>query len=411
MTICQQRLALAGLFLVLAGCSRQQPVQVRQDSGPIPVRVAPVVAREMRRVVESVGTLFPFEEIIISAEVEGRIDQVSVDLGDQVTPGQIMVRIWDEEQRYLVAQNEAQLRQALERLGLKDEKDKVKDIREAPDLRRAQADLFDAQQRYKRMRNLVDQGISSQADLDQASAKFKSLEAAYDSTMYQTRNLIQEVERFKAILDLQRKKLRDTTVRAPFAAAVKDRQATVGQYVRVNTPLLTLVKIDPIRLRVEVPERMAPWIKNGQMTEVLLEAYADRVFRGKVWRISPTVEQSKRTFVIEALIDNPGGALKPGSYAKARVPTEKVDRIRLVPVRAVNYVLGSNKAYVVRDGQIDAREVKLGDRFEQDVEILEGVEEGEQVATTQVARLDTGTKVRIATGAEAGKEGQRKKSD
>ncbi|MDP2997236.1 MAG: efflux RND transporter periplasmic adaptor subunit [Bryobacterales bacterium] len=411
MTIVQQRLALAGFLFVVAGCSRQQPVLVKQDTGPIPVRVAPVVTREMRRVVESVGTLFPFEEIIISAEVEGRVDQVNVDLGDQVTPGQIMVRIWDEEQRYLLAQNEAQLRQSLERLGLKDEKDKVKDIRDAPDLRRAQADLFDAEQRYKRMRNLVDQGISSQADLDQASAKFKSLQAAYDSTMYQTRNLIQEVERFKAIVDLQRKKLRDTTVRAPFAAAVKDRQATVGQYVRVNAPLLTLVKIDPIRLRVEVPERMAPWIKNGQMTEVLLEAYGDRVFRGKVWRISPTVEQSKRTFVIEALIDNPGGALKPGSYAKARVPTEKVDRIRLVPVRAVNYVLGSNKTYVVRDGQVDAREVKLGDRFEQDVEILEGVEEGEQVAITQVARLDTGTKVRIATGAEGGKEGQRKKSD
>jgi RND family efflux transporter MFP subunit len=411
MTIVQKRLALAGLLFVLAGCSRQQPVRAKLDSGPIPVRVAPVVTREMRRVVESVGTLFPFEEIIISAEVEGRIDQVNVDLGDLVTPGQIMVRIWDEEQRYLVAQNEAQLRQSLERLGLKDEKDKVKDIREAPDLRRAQADLFDAEQRYKRMRNLVDQGISSQADLDQASAKFKSLQAAYDSTMYQTRNLIQEVERFKAILDLQRKKLRDTTVRAPFAAAVKDRQATVGQFARVNAPLLTLVKIDPIRLRVEVPERMAPWIKNGQMTEVLLEAYGDRVFRGKVWRISPTVEQSKRTFVIEALIENPGGALKPGSYAKARVPTEKVDRIRLVPVRAVNYVLGSNKAYVVRDGQIDAREVKLGDRFEQDVEILEGVEEGEQVATTQVLRLVAGTKVRIATGAEGAKEGQRKKPD
>ena len=411
MILVRKWLALAALAVILCGCNRQQQVQPKQDTSPIPVRVAPVTSREMRRVVESVGTLFPYEEIIISAEVEGRIDQVNVDLGDQVTPGQVMVRIWDEEQRYLVAQNEAQLRQSLERLGLRDEKDRVKDIRETPEVRRAQAELFDAEQRFKRARNLVDQGIASQADLDQASSRFKSLQAGYDSTLYQTRNLIQEVERFKAILELQRKKLRDTTVRAPFAASVKDRQASVGQYVRVNTPLLTLVKIDPIRLRVEVPERMAPWVKTGQMTEVFLEAYADRVFRGKIWRISPTVEQSKRTFVIEALIDNPGGALKPGSYAKARVPTEKVDRIRLVPVRAVNYVLGSNKTYVVRDGQVDAREVKLGDRFDQDVEILEGVEEGEQVAVTQVVRLDTGTKVRIATGAEGAKEGQRKKSD
>lgn len=411
MIIVQNRLALAGAMLIFAGCSRQPQVQVKQDSGPVPVRVAPAVSREMRRVVESVGTLFPYEEIIISAEVEGRIEQVNVDLGDQVTPGQVMVRILDEEQRYLVAQNEAQLRQSLERLGLKSEKDRVKDIRETPEVRRAQADLFDAEQRYKRARNLVDQGIASQADLDQAQSRFKSLQAAYDATLNQTRNSIQEVERFKAILDLQRKKLRDTTVRAPFAASVKDRQVSVGQYVRTNTPLLTLVKIDPIRLRLEIPERMAPWVKSGQVTEVLLEAYAGRVFNGKIWRISPTVDQAKRTFVIEALIDNPGGALKPGSYAKARVPTEKVDRIRLVPVRAVNYVLGSNKIFVVRNGQIEAREVKLGDRFDQEVEILEGVEDGEQVATTQLARLDTGTKVRIATGAEGVKEGPRKKSE
>jgi RND family efflux transporter MFP subunit len=411
MTIVRKGLAAAGVLLIVSGCSRQQPVRVKQESGPIAVRVAPVTLREMRRVVESVGTLFPYDEIIISAEVDGRIDQVNVDLGDQVTPGQVMVRILDEEQKYVVAQNEAQLRQSLERLGLSDEKDKVKDIRDTPEVRRAQADLTDAEQRYKRARNLVDQGIASQADLDQAQARFKSLQAGYDVTLYQTRNLVQEVERFKAILDLQRKKLRDTTVRAPFAASVKERQVAQGQYVRVNTPLLTLVKIDPIRLRLEVPERMAPWIKTGQMTEVLLEAYADRVFHGKVWRISPTVEQSKRTFVVEALIDNPGGALKPGSYAKARVPTEKVDRIRLAPVRAVNYVLGSNKAYVVRDGQVDAREVKLGDRFDQEVEIIEGLEVGEQVATTQVMRLDTGVKVAISTGEEGGKQGRPKKRE
>lgn len=407
MTI-RKRLAWAGLAIILSGCSRPAAVAVKQDTGPLAVRVAPVVAREMRRVVESVGTLYPFDEIIISAEVEGPVEQVNVDLGDQVTTGQVMVRILDEEQRYLVAQNEAQLRQSLERLGLKEENDRVKDIRETPEVRRAQAELTDAEQRYKRARNLVDQGIASQADLDQAQARYRSLQAAYDATLNQSRNLIREVERFRAVLDLQRKKLRDTTVRAPFSAAVKERQVAVGQYVRANTPLLTLVKIDPIRLRLEIPERMAPWIKAGQTTEVVLEAYADRVFQGKIWRIAPTVEQTKRTFLIEALIDNPGGALKPGSYARARVPTEKVDQIRLAPVRAVNYVLGSNKVYVVRDGLVEAREVKLGDRFDQEVEIVEGVELGERVAVTQVARLDTGTKVRIATGEEGKKEGSRK---
>ena len=389
-------LAAAMLF---SSCSRQQAIQAKQDSGPVQVRVAPVVVREVQRTVESVGTLFPFDETVISAEIEGRVDAVKVDLGDRVSQGQVMVHIMDEEQRYMLAQMEAQMRQSMERLGLKDEGEKVKDIREAPDSRRARAELFDAEQRYNRYRNLVDQGIASKADLDQAESRFKAMQAAYDSTLYQTRNLIQEVERYRAQLDLQRKKLRDATVKAPFAGSVKERQVTLGQYVRPNTPLLTMVKTDPVRLRLEVPERMAPWIRTGQSAEVSLEAFADRKFSARIWRISPTVDQSKRTFVVEALIDNPKDELKPGSYARARVPTNKSERIQLVPTRSVTYLFGSNKAYVVKsDNTIDAREVKLGDRYDQEVEIVEGLAEGERVATTQLTRLDTGTKVRVAEG-------------
>jgi RND family efflux transporter MFP subunit len=386
---------------VLGSCAKQA-THAKQDPGPVRVRVAPVVARDVQRVVESVGTLYPFDETVVSAEIEGRIDAVNVDLGDRVTPGQVLVHIYDEEQRYLVAQMEAQLRQALERLGLKDENDHVKDITETPEPRRARADLFDAEQRFKRTRDLVDQGIASRADLDAAQARYKSLQAAYDSTLYQARDLVQEVQRSKAQLELQRKKLRDASVRAPYAGSVKDRQVNVGVYVRPNTPLLTIVKIDPLRLRLEVPERMAPWIKNEQKVGVSVEAFPERTFTGRVWRISPTVDQSKRTFIVEALIDNGKSELKPGGYAHARVPTDRIERIRLAPVRAITYIYGTNKAYVVRpDHTIEARELKIGDRFEQDVEVLEGLEEGEHIAMTELSRLDTGTKVAIAPPAAA----------
>jgi RND family efflux transporter MFP subunit len=389
---------LAAGLAILAGCGGERPVQARRDTGPVEIRVAPVSTSQIQRVIESVGTLYPYDEVIISAEVEGPVEQVASDLGDAVKEGQILAKISDEEQRYLVAQNEAQLRQSLERLGLKNETDKVRDIRETPEVRRAQADLFDAEQRFKRVRELVDQRIGSQQDLDQAEARYKAMQAAYDATLNQTRNLIQEIERFKAVLDLQRKKLRDTNVRAPYAAYVKDRQVTVGQYVRVNTPLFTLVKTDPIRLRIEIPERMAPWVKEGQTAEVTVEAFGGRVFAGKIWRISPTVDQSKRTFLVEALIANSAGELKPGSYAKARVKTNKFEQIHLIPFRAVNYVLGSYRAYVVGNNTVEAREVKLGDRFDDNVEVIEGLSDGERVATTQVARLESGVKVRVASG-------------
>lgn len=390
--------ALSVVFVLLTSCNKEErPAAVKKESGPLKVRAATARERVVKRSVESVGTLFPLDETIVSAEIDGRVDRVDADLGDLVKKGQVMVHISDEEQRYLLAQNEAQLRSSLERLGLTKDTDRVQDVKTTPDVRRAEADLQDAEQRYKRTRELRDQGIGPQADLDQAQARFNSAKAAYDATVNQTRNLVQEVERFKAIVDLQRKKLRDTTVYAPFAASVKERQVTVGQYVRANTPLMVLVKTDPLRLRLDVPERMAPWVKVGQVAQVEIEAFEGQKFDGKIWRVSPTVDQAKRTFVAEALINNPGMRLKPGSYARAKIPTDKSEAIVLLPSRAVQYILGSNKAYVIKDGTIEAREVKIGERFETEVEILEGVAVGEIVATNNLPRLDTGSKVVVDT--------------
>ncbi len=391
---------LLTLLVLLTSCNKEQKVAAtKTDTGPLKVRAVTATQRVVKRSIESVGTLFPLDETIVSAEIDGRVDRVDADLGDFVNKGQIMVHISDEEQRYLLAQNEAQLRSSLERLGLTKDTDRVQDVKTTPDVRRAEADLQEAEQRYKRTRELRDQGIGAQADLDQAQARFNSAKAGYDATVNQTRNLVQEVERFKAIVDLQRKKLRDTTVSAPFAASVKERQVTVGQYVRANTPLIVLVKTDPLRLRLDVPERMAPWVKVGQIAQVEVEAFEGQKFNGKIWRVAPSVDQAKRTFIAEALIDNPGMRLKPGSYAKARIPTDKSETIVLLPNRAVQYVLGSNKAYVIKDDTIEAREVKIGERFETEVEILEGVAAGETVATTNLARLDTGSKVVIDTSA------------
>jgi RND family efflux transporter MFP subunit len=381
--------------LSLVGCNRQQAVQANQTAAPIQVKVARVSAKQISRNVEAIGTLFPFEEVTISSEIEGRTLDVTVDLGDRVQKDQVIVSVVDEEQRYLLAQNEAQLRQALERLGLKNENDKVGDIKETPEVRRAAADLFDAEQKFRRMRDLVTQGIGSRQDGDAAQAKYQAAQADYETMLNTSRNLIQDVARFRGAVDLQRKKLRDTTIRSPFPAEVKERLVNVGTYLRVGTPVFTLVKTDPIRLRMEVPERMAPWVKTGQTAGVRVEAFPDRDFQGRIWRISPTVDQSKRTFVVEALIDNGKNELKAGSYAKATVRTSKVDSIHLVPAIAVNYVFGANKVYVVGAGKVEVRDVKLGDRFGDALEISQGVKEGEEVATSQLMKLDTGSKVQV----------------
>jgi len=396
--------ATLALCVLLGSCNKEAAVApAKKEAGPLKVKATTSRSRTVKRTVDSVGTLFPLDETIISAEIDGRVDKVEVDLGDLVKQGQVLVRISDEEQRYLLAQNEAQLRSSMERLGLTQESERVQDVKTTPDVRRAEAELLEAEQRFKRTRELRDQGIGPQADLDQAQARFNAARANYDATINMARNLAQEVERFKAVVELQRKKLRDTTVYAPYAASVKERQVTVGQFVRANTPLLVLVKTDPLRLRLDVPERMAPWIKVGQIAQVEVEAFEGQKFNGRIWRVSPTVDQAKRTFVAEALIDNPGMRLKPGSYARARIPTDKAENIVLLPTRAIQYILGSNKVYVIQNGTIDAREVKLGERFDDEVEILEGVALGEVVATTNLPRLDTGSQVVVDQSMEVSK--------
>ncbi len=389
---------LAPALLLVPACHRQPAAdqKKKEGAGPVAVKVARVSVRQIQREVESVGTMFPFEEVTISSEIDGRVDRVTSDMGDRVTADQVLVHVSEEEERYKLAEDEAQLRQSLEKLGLRNENDKIKDINQAPEVRRARAELFDAEQRYKRMRNLVDQGIGTRQDLDEAQSRFQSAQAALESAQHQARNLIQEVERYRAAVQLQRKKLRDTSVRAPFVAHVKERLVNVGQFVRMNTPLFVLVKTDPVRLRLEIPERMAPWITIGQNTDVTLEAYPDRKFQGKVWRISPTVDQAKRTFIVEALIDNRENLLKPGSYARGRIKSNKVDSTRLVPASAILYVFGTNKVFVVDNGVIKARDVKIGDRFGDDVEIVEGLAASDMVATTQLTRLDSGVKVTVA---------------
>jgi multidrug efflux pump subunit AcrA (membrane-fusion protein) len=403
MQILRLTLSFSGVFfcLISAGCEKKAPVQAKKQTEAVDVRVVQVGARDITRVVESVGTMYPFDETVVSAEIDGRVEKVEVDLGDTVTAGQVLVRIGDEEQRYIMAQNEAQLLQSMERLGLRDEKDKLKDAKDAPEARKAFAELYEAEQRAKRQKQLAEQGVGAQADSDQAQARLRAAQANYDATLYQARNLAQEVERFKAQLELQRKKLRDTLVRAPFAGAVKERAVNAGQYVRTNTPLFTLVKTNPLRLKLEIPERMAPWVRIGQLAQVEVEAFEGKKFSGKVWRISPTVDQAKRTFVTEVLIDNSSNTLKPGSYARAHLPTDKVERVTVVPASSVAYVFGANKVYVVKDNTVETRDVKLGDRFENTIEILEGVTLGDTVAVTGLARLDTGSKVKIVSGIEA----------
>jgi len=402
------------LLLTLSACSSGKANRERVEAGSdreraVPVSIYTVEPRDVRRTVESVGTIYAFDEVAISAEVDGRVDKVLVDVGDHVTKGQTLAEILPIEYKLAVDQQDALMEQARAKLGLTGNEADLKDPTEAASVKKAAADLANAKQKYERSKELADQGLMPMQNYDQDEAAYQAAQATYDLAVQDVRNLQAALKEESAMKDLANKKLRDTRILAPFDGYVEARNVTVGQYLKISgassaSTVFTLVNINPVRVRLKVPEKMAAWVPVGQMVSVSVEAYPDRMFKGKIWRINPAVDPQTRTFDAEALIENQDGVLKPGFFVKASIPSTKVDRVLFVPQKSLSYAYGIYKVYSVTKGnKLKEREVKLGDRVGDDVEVIDGVSEGDNLAVPvegQELALKDGATIKVASDAD-----------
>ena len=383
--------ALIGLLaLIGSSCSRStagKAATERPRSVAVKVKIVPVERQEQRRTVEAVGSLFAYDEVTVSSEVEGRVEDVLADVGDHVAKGQVLARISPTELELTVEQQRAALEQARARLGLRAGDGNSKDILQSAEVKKAAADLSDAEQRYRRAENLLETGVIARQVYDEAEARYKAAKAAYDLAVQQVENLRASMQQSQASLNLAAKKLRDAQIRAPFAGQVKLRAVTVGQYLKVQTPVMTIVNMDPLRVRLNVPEKMSPWVHVGREVTITLEAFPGRNFTGRISRINPAVDEKTRTFEIEALVANPQGELKPGSFVKAAIPSDKVDSILTIPQTAALYLFGAYKVFVVQGTSLKEREVKLGDHFGDRLEILEGLQPNEKIAVSEGGQI------------------------
>jgi multidrug efflux pump subunit AcrA (membrane-fusion protein) len=375
-----QSVLLLGLAALLAfeGC-RAKASEAR-SAPAIKARVVAVEKRELRRDVSSVGSLFAFDEVAVSSEIEGRVDKVFVDLGDRVDAGQALVQVSPVELGLNRDQQQASLQATRAKLGLTGSAEDVPDPKQAAEAQRAAADLADAQVKYERAKSLYDEGLVPKGTLDEAESKFHSARAAYDIALQTVENLRAELRQRKAAAALAEKKLGDSVIRAPFPGQVKERSVVTGQYLRVQTPVMVIVRVDPLRVRLKVPEKVAGWISLGQAVRVEVEAYPGKTFTGTVARMSPSVDAQTRTLEVEALLKNADGQLKPGFFAKATIASNQVDSALMVPEAAVRYVFGVYKIFTVKDNKLHEQEVKLGERNGDAVEIVEGLTEKDAVA-------------------------------
>ena len=166
----------------------------------------------------------------------------------------------------------------------------------------------------------------------------------------------------------------------------------LGELVKTQTPVMAIVRVDPLKVIAEIPERMAPWVHQGEAVQLHVDAYPDRAFTGTVSRISPAVNTATRAFPFEALVPNKDAVLKPGTFARVHIESGKVDDVLTLPYSALQYRYGVNRVFVLAGDKLAARELKVGERLGDRIEIISGVQAGDQVAANDVDKLVDGMK-------------------
>ncbi len=360
----------------------------------IDVTSAAAITRNLERGLEVVGSLAADEEVLIGAQVPGELAELKVDFGSFVTAGQVIAQIDQRDAKLRIEQAEAALRQTMARLGMK-EGEKF-EARQNAEVKIAQGALELATVELERAARLIEKGDIARAVYDQARINHGLAQARHQAAVDAVNQQLAVVEQQRAALALARKSLTDTIVRAPITGAVKEKFAARGAYLGVGGRILSLVKINPLRLRADVPEYAAASAKVGQSMTLRVEAFPEQSFTGRVVRIGASLSEQTRSLTVEAEVANPRNLLRPGMFAKSNLILSKATPVVLVPQRAVVTAAGLTKLFVLENGRIAERIVRTGVMDGELVEISEGIREGEIVATSNTDKLQQGSLIRTA---------------
>ncbi len=406
---------LAGLSLVLIGvislaisCGGSK-ANVRKDapggsSSPATVEVttAAAITRDLPRFFEATGSLAGDEQTDVAPQTSGKVVALGVDIGTYVKRGQMIVRLDDSELKLHVDQSLAQLeqakaavRQAEEKIGLKSgqsfDPDRVAEVAGA----RVSLDLAD--KNLRRAEKLIESGDISRSFYDQQKAQRDQLKEQYDMAVAQARQNYAavvvartNVANAEAQLALARKSLSYSTIPAPIDGFIAERTADIGEYVSPQQKVATIVKINPLRIRIDIPEQAIPEVHVGQSVSMSTSAWPDKNFSGRIARIAPNVTTNSRTLTVEAEIENSSGVLKPGQFATVRILQALAAPAVLVPARSLITESSVSRVFVIKSGHAEQRLVQVGQADGDLIEVKSGVTANELVATSNLEQLSDG---------------------
>lgn len=386
------------LSLIVVGCKSQYPAGSRQNRAgdaktARQVKTARVEETPFGEAVTANGTLAAYDQTTASVKVPGRLRSITVDLGSVVRRGQVIAQVEPQDYNLRVQQAEAALAQARARLGLSpDGRDDNVNPEDTGTVRQARAVLDEAKVNRDRSAKLVEQGVVARSDFDAANAGYKVALSRYQDAIEEIRNRQAVMAQRRSELSLARQQLADTSVKAPLDGVVQEKRASVGEYLAAGAPVVNIVKMDPLRLRAEVPEREAKKVRSGQNVRVTIDGDTN-VYVGQIMRLSPVIAQQSRMLLVEADVRN-NGKLRPGAFAHAEIVTNDAQMVATVPSKAIVTFAGIEKVIVVQNGKALEKPVTTGRRNGDWTEIVAGVNVGDQVVVDP-GNLQSGQAVEV----------------
>ena len=399
-----------GAFIASCGGSkanvRKEETPANAQPAAVEVTTAAAITRDLPRFFEATGSLAGDQQTDVAPQTSGKVVQVGVDIGSAVRRGQMLVRLDESELKLRVDQAAAQVeqakaavRQAEEKIGLRP--GQPFDPNRVAEVAAARVALDLAEKNLVRAEKLIESGDVSRSFYDEQRARRDQLKEQYDVALAQARQNFAGVDvartnvaNAQAQLALARKNLSYAVIPAPIDGYVSERTADLGEYVSPQQKVVTIVRTNPLRIRIDIPEQAIPEVRVGQSVSVTTSAWPDKNFAGRVARIAPNVSATSRTLTVEAEIENSSGALKPGQFATVRILQERAKPAVLVPARAVVTEAGVSRLYVVKNGHAEQRIVQTGQTEGDLIEIKNGVAVDEQVATSNLEMLSDGVAVK-----------------
>jgi membrane fusion protein, multidrug efflux system len=375
--------AIAGLVIAATGCKSDYPASGKTansdgKSQPKPVKTVKVTEMPIGETVTVNGNLAAYDQTTVGVKVPGRLQTINVDLGSVVRKGQVIAQLEQQDYKLRVQQAEAGLAQARARLGLSpDGADDRVSAEETGTVRQAKAVLEDAKLKRDRAAKLMQQGVTPRAEYDTADSDYKVALSRYQDGLEEIRNRQGVLAQRRSELALAKQQLQDTVVYSPLDGVVQEKKTSNGEYLAAGAPVVSVVRIDPLRLRVDVPERESHSIRMGQSVRVSMEGDPES-YLGYIKRLSPTISEQNRVLSVEADVRN-NGRLRPGAFVKAEIVTNQTETAITVPPNALVTFAGIEKVIVVENGKTQEKTVTTGRRGTDWIEIKSGVNAGDVV--------------------------------